>query len=92
MAGIHIHAPAATAKSVYVQTCPDCGKRTRMLETFTPWYGSTSTCLKCGRQWADGIWLALEFSRFARKANIDHAKRVWRAMPPVSENHYGLDV
>lgn len=40
MSTVHIHAPRATAKQVFAKTCPDCGKRTRMLAFFTPWYGS----------------------------------------------------
>lgn len=62
-----------------------------MLQFFTPWYGLDSTCLRCGREWADGKWCDLDFSRFSRKNNIEIAKNKWRAMPPVSANHYGID-
>ena len=88
---IHIYAPRSTAKTVRAQVCPDCKKRTRILSFFTPWYGNDDTCLRCGRKWADGEWMPLEFSRFARAKNIANAKRIWRAMPPMSENHYGID-
>ena len=88
---IHIHAPRATAKAVIVDTCPDCKKRTRLLSFFTPWYGNDSTCLKCGRQWMDGEWIPLDFVRGIRQHNIERAKRLWRAMPPVGMNHYGVN-
>lgn len=90
MTNVHVHAPKATAKFIQTCVCPDCGKRTRMLQIFTPWYGITSTCIKCGMQWTDGWRIPLELSRFARQANIDYAKMVWRAMPPISQNHFDL--
>ena len=88
---IHIYAPQATAKSINIAVCPDCNQRTRMLGQFTPWYGWYSTCIKCGRNWQDGEWVALDFVRQSRQKSIDSAKRSWRALPPVSENHYGED-
>lgn len=87
---MHIHAPRATAKRLVAETCPDCGKRTRFIEFFTPWYGWDSTCIRCGRKWADGEWLPLPFVRGARQKNIDTAKGFWRALPPVGLNHYGI--
>jgi len=87
---VHIHAPRATAKQVFAKTCPDCGKRTRMLAFFTPWYGWDTTCLRCGRTWQDGEWVPLPFARGVRGKNIDHAKRLWRQLPPASENHFGV--
>lgn len=89
---VHIHAPAATAKRAHGQTCPDCKKRTRMMEFFTPWYGWDSTCLRCGRAWQDGEWMPLPFMRGAREQNIARAKNIWRRMPPVANNHYGIDL
>ncbi len=100
---IHIHAPAATAKAISITLCLDCKQRTRMIQFFTPWYGWDSTCIKCGRNWQDGEWADLPFCnglwgrdsqgkyRFMkpRRNNIEIAKNHWRAMPPVSENHYG---
>ena len=62
-----------------------------MLQFFTPWYGWGSTCMRCGREFADGEWLALPFARGVRKRNIDAAKRKWRKLPPVSNNHYGIE-
>jgi hypothetical protein len=85
---LHIHSPSATAKRAVPGNCPDCKKRTRFLEFFTPWYGWNSTCIRCGRQWNDGQWMSLDFYRFARRDNITRAKAKYRAMPPVSENNY----
>lgn len=91
MSLLHLHAPAATAKEIEAAACPDCGKRTRLLAFYTPWYGWHSTCLRCGREWCDGEWLTLPFAKGARQRNIEQAKRKWRAMPPRTDNHYGLD-
>lgn len=88
---IHIHAPRATSKRAIAATCPDCNKRTRIVSFFTPWYGDDATCLRCGRNWKDGEWMALPFMRGARQHNINHAKALWRRMPPVSANHYGVE-
>lgn len=88
MSEVHIYAPAATAKKASAATCPDCKKRTRMLAFFTPWHGWHSTCLRCGREWMDGEWAALEFARGARQRNIDAAKRRWRAMPPKDATYF----
>jgi ribosomal protein L37AE/L43A len=88
---IHICAPKATYKRVFATNCPDCKKRTRMLQFFTPWYGWDSTCLRCGRMWSDGQWMPLDFVPQARQKSIDRAKKLWRRMPPVSENHYGIE-
>lgn len=87
----HIHAPRATYKRAKAGRCNDCERRTRFVEFFTPWYGWDSTCLRCGRNWKDGEWMALPFMRGARQHNIDHAKGYWRRMPPVSANHWGID-
>jgi len=35
--------------------------------------------------------MPLDFYRYARRDNIERAKRKWRSMPPMSENHLGLD-
>lgn len=90
MTHVHIHAPRQTAKAVTAGDCPDCKKRSRFLGFFTPWYGWDTTCLRCGRRWQDGEWTPLDFMRGVRQRNIDATKRHWRAMPPVSENHFGI--
>jgi hypothetical protein len=103
MAAVHIYAPRATAKVVSRGTCPDCKLPSRFLAFFTPWHGWDSTCIRCGRHFQDGYWLPLPFisgqwlrdrqGRLVflkpRAANVALAKRRWRAMPPVTENHYG---
>jgi len=75
-----------------------------MLSFFTPWYGWNSTCIKCGRQWNDGEWCELPFANniwtqdengnnkpmTPMQHNIAMAKRFYRAMPPMAENHYGI--
>lgn len=90
MTDIHIYAPRPTAKKIHTAVCFDCKKRTRMLQFFIPWYGWDSTCLRCGRCWQDGAWVPLEFVRQSRQKSINHAKQLWRSLPPISENHYGL--
>ena len=86
---VHIHAPTVTAKSISKVQCPDCKKRTAMISFFTPWYGWDSTCILCGRNWQDGEWMDLDFVRQSRQKSISAAKAKWRALPPISENHYG---
>jgi hypothetical protein len=80
MTYIHIHAPAATDRKLWRHICLDCGKNAYRVSFFTPWYGWDSTCLKCGRHWQDGEWMALDFMRGARQKSIDSAKKQWRRM------------
>lgn len=75
-----IYVTRATEKRIRTEDCPDCMKRTRMLEILTPLHGWYSTCLLCGREWADGEWLPLNFERGARMKNIESAKKRWRLM------------
>ena len=77
-AGVHIYAPRPTRKSAVAATCPDCGKRTRMLSFFYEWHGWDSTCIKCGRSWSDGEWMDLPFIRGARQKEIERAKDRFR--------------
>jgi len=88
---VHIHAPASTAKKAHGGTCPDCKRRSWFVGFHTPWYGWDTTCLRCGRKWADDEWMPLPFMRGARQQNIEAAKKQWRRMPPVSQNHWGMD-
>ena len=60
--------------------------------------------MRCGRQFQDGEWTDFDFCpghwgldghgkfRFMkpREYSIESAKRRWRNMPPVSENHFGV--
>ncbi|MCA9434128.1 MAG: hypothetical protein KC940_26645 [Candidatus Omnitrophica bacterium] len=77
---IHLHAPPPTIRSFKVMECPDCGRVAMFLRFFTPWYGDSVTCLRCGRHWEDGEWIQLPFVRGARKRSIESAKRIWRRM------------
>ena len=87
---IHIHAPKATAKDLQRTACLDCKQPTIMIQFFTPWYGWDSTCIRCGRNWQDGEWMALDFVRQARQKSIGNARQKWRMTPPRKENHYGI--
>lgn len=89
---MYIHNPKATAKQIKAEICPDCKRRTRMIGFFTPWYGWDETCMKCGRNWKDGEWMRFPFVRGAREASIATAKMHWRRLPPVSANHFGIEV
>jgi len=71
---VHIHAPQPYQRNIKAGRCPDCKKRTRFLAFFTEWYGSDATCIRCGRHWADGEWIALDFHRWARQENIDNVE------------------
>jgi uncharacterized protein YbdZ (MbtH family) len=84
----HICAPAQTAKKKHMVFCPDCERYAWFYSFFTPWYGWHTTCTKCGRQFVEGEWLDLPFKRGAREESIAWAKKKWKEMPPVSENHY----
>jgi hypothetical protein len=78
---IHINRPSVSKKAIALcEKCPDCGKRTRMIQLFYDYYGWDSTCIKCGRQWADGEWLALDFCRGVRQRNIQQAKERFRSI------------
>lgn len=83
---IHVHAPKSTDRAINTQECGDCKKRSRFIHIFTPWYGWDSTCLKCGRSWADGEWMALPFMRGSRQRNIDYAKKRYRNMVKESSH------
>ena len=75
---VHIYAPQPTRKNILSGDCPDCKQRTKFIGLFTEWYGWDTTCLRCGRKWADGEWMALDFVRGSRQKSIDSAKRAYR--------------
>ena len=54
MPAVYIYAPPASHRFVLAKTCPDCGKRTRMLGWSYEWHGASLTCLRCGREWQGG--------------------------------------
>ena len=80
---VHVYAPQPDTKAIHATVCPDCGKRTRMISFHVPWHGWDSTCIKCGRNWQDGEWMALDFVRGSRQKSIANAKRRFRAMAAV---------
>jgi hypothetical protein len=88
---IHIHAPKPTAKKIFSSDCPDCNKHSKFLTFFTPWYGWDTTCIKCGRNWIDGVWMDLTWERQSRQKSVARAKELWRELPPTSENHFGIE-
>lgn len=65
-------------RKIFRDVCPDCGRKSFFLAFFEDWYGWSTTCLCCGREWQNGEWMPLPFSRFARKNNIESAKARWR--------------
>lgn len=79
MGHVHTFSPPTTDKAIASVTCPDCGKRTRFVGFFQDWFGWRFTCLRCGRSYEDGEWLALDFVRGSRRKSIDAAKARWRA-------------
>ena len=60
--------------------CLDCKNRTRMIQFLTPWYGWDSTCIRCGRRWQDGEWMALPFIPKSREISVSSAKKRWRLL------------
>lgn len=70
--------PTLDSQTIRAGDCPDCGKRTRFICFHYPYYGTDSTCLRCGRHWSDGEWMPLPFERAARRNSIERAKRAWR--------------
>ena len=74
---VHIHRPPTTAKSLTRDKCIDCKQDTIFVGIFQDWYGWTETCIRCGRQFAEGEWLPLDFCREARRDNIKAALEQW---------------
>lgn len=70
--------PTRASQTITAGDCPDCGRRTRFVSFHYEWYGTDSTCLRCGRRWSDGEWMPLPFARFARRDSIEAAKAEWR--------------
>lgn len=74
---LHICAPQGY-RHVHAGTCPDCKRRTRFIGASYEWYGATTTCLRCGRSWCDGEWMALDFVPKSRQRSIEDAKAMFR--------------
>lgn len=75
---VHIHAPSPTSRFARKHVCPDCKKESLFIGVHYEWYGSTQTCLRCGRKWCDGEWMPLGFYRHARRDNKRAAKAAYR--------------
>ena len=80
MSSIHICSPPRTEQRIVSGKCSDCKKFSRFIQFFYEWYGPNETCLKCGRQWNDGEWMPLDFTRGIRKQNIEKAKKIYRGV------------
>jgi hypothetical protein len=74
---VHIYRPATTGKSLTSGKCIDCKADTIFVGFHQEWHGWTETCVRCGRRFADGEWLPLDFSREARRANIKSVLEQW---------------
>lgn len=75
---VHVHTPRPDLAQITRGKCPDCERRSAFVQLHTPWYGWDTTCLRCGRNWADGEWIALPFCRTARRDSVAAAKRAYR--------------
>lgn len=77
-AHIHIYAPQPDHKSLTRAPCFDCKQESLFVGFNTPWLGWDETCIRCGRRWQDGEWMALDFYRHARRDSIRSARKRWR--------------
>ncbi len=76
---VHICAPPPTYKRIARGVCLDCMMRTRFIGFWADYYGWDETCIRCGREYADGEWISLDFRRDARRKSIESAKAAWRS-------------
>jgi len=79
MNNLHIHAPLPSEKKLHRVKCLDCKKRTFFVSFYYEWYGTYSTCLKCGRRYNNGKWEPLDLEKHARKKNINNSKKYYRS-------------
>lgn len=77
---VHIHAPQPEAFGISRVDCPTCKKRSYSVWRFTPWYGSDSTCMRCGEEWTEEGRCERPFMRGWRKQNIDNARKLWKRL------------
>lgn len=75
---LHLHAPSADRAEINRGDCPTCAKATRFVEIHVPWYGWTSSCLRCGDSWQDGERLERPFARGWRPRAIEEARARYR--------------
>lgn len=82
---IYICSPLPLIKKITTHVCPDCKRRSRFIEFFYEWYGWDITCLRCGREFKDGVWINLPFKRQARTDSINNAKAKYRKIGLTGE-------
>jgi hypothetical protein len=75
---IHISFIRTHARSIKWSNCPDCKRHSPFANFHQEWYGSDSTCMRCGRSWSDGEWMPLPFCRGAREQNKANARKRWK--------------
>ncbi len=77
----HVSIARAVKAKIIRGPCPDC-KRQRsafvVVHYDSEFYGPSQTCLRCGRRWEDGEWMALDSVRGSRQKSIDSARKAWR--------------
>ena len=79
MTTIIVCGPRYSAIQMPVAYCSSttCLRPRRVLATLEPWHGWTQTCLTCGRQCYDGVWMPRPKGRRASR-QIERAKHLWR--------------
>ncbi len=77
---VHVHAPQPDAFGINRPYCPTCKRRTFMLWRHTTWYGSDSTCLRCGEEWQDGERAERPFAPRWRERNKAAARAIYRRL------------
>jgi len=75
---IHINFVKNHDRKILRKKCPDCKNNSFFLGFFQEWYGWDHTCLRCGRNWINSEWMALDFYRYARRDSIVSAKKRWK--------------
>ena len=80
---IHINWTKTHDKKITWTKCSDCGRFAPFAWFHQDWYGWSTTCLRCGRQWENGEWALLDFTRYARRDSIASAKKRWRQSKTV---------
>lgn len=75
---VHISYTKTHDRRIEWDVCLDCKQRSPFACFFQEWYGVDSTCMRCGRHWCDGEWMALPFCRGAREDSRKAARRRWK--------------
>jgi hypothetical protein len=85
---VHIYAPQCVEKRAIACTCPDCGKRTRILTYTYEWFGPDGTCILCGRSFNEDGWVPLPFVRGSRTKEITKAKERFRHTKAMGRDEF----